>query len=113
MAKITIKYTQPIEDEILKGACICRHFQPDNCAADNACFDGTEYDNAPDGYGEPARSIDEYVEKSVAHPGLVAALKAAIRDGQYELADADDKAVLYAGELKGALADQGFEITVE
>ena len=59
-----------------------------------------------------AESLEEYFATFIAHPGLVAALKKAMRDGTYEIKEVSEKDGLYMDEVKDALASQGFEIKV-
>lgn len=111
MATITIKYTAPIAPTTEGGAQICRLFYPENAAADMSAFEGTYYDTNVQGWGE-ATSLDQFMKDAVAHPGLVAAIRAAIRDGEYAFETEDEKLILYMGEVAPALVDQGIEISV-
>lgn len=107
---ITIKFTAPVAPAVAAVSPICRMYQPQGCAADHPCMEGTYYDTNVDGRGDLVTSYEQYIAQQVAHPGLVAALKKAVRDGEYVIEDADEKTALYADELKSALADQGFAI---
>lgn len=91
---------------------ICATFVPTNAAADNAAFEGTYYDTNVAGFGE-GMSAEKFFKDSVAHPGLIAALKRAVEDGEYEFDTEDNDTIMYLEEVTDAVADQGFEITVE
>ena len=52
-------------------------------------------------------TLEDFFNSQVAHPGLVAALRAAMRSGSYEW-EAPDGEALYVEELAPALEDQGF-----
>lgn len=118
MATITITYTPAVQ--FTSDAAVQQIFSvwnPANTASDNAVFDGTYYDTNVWDKGEfaYAQSLEAFMASQVAHPGLVAALRAAVRafdagEGKgvynWEATDAD---VLYIEELTPALADQGFE----
>ena len=112
---ISIKFEALVAPAVGNVAPICRVFKPQGCAADNECMKGTYNDTNTEmqSRGELATSFDKYIEQQVAHPGLVAALKKAVRDGEYVIKDADEKAALYAEELAPALKDQGFIIVVD
>ena len=117
MASITITYTAPVKfanDSATQQ--IFGVWNPATTASDNAVFEGTYYDTNRWDNGEfpYATSLTDFLDAQVAHPGLIAALRAAVRafdadagKGVYawEATDAD---VLYIEELTPALADQGF-----
>lgn len=111
MATITISYTALVAPTQVVDQ-ICRTFQPVNAAADNAAFAGTYYDTNVEGWGGQAKPIADFVEESIAHPGVVLALKLAVENGQYVLTSDDADLIMYYEELKNALADQGFTITI-
>lgn len=108
MATITITYTKPVDASVVPAAQICATYVPANAACDNAAFDGTYYDTNVPGYGA-GMTPEEFFNSQVAHPGLIAALRAAMRLApsaySWEATDAD---VQYVGEIAPALADQGF-----
>lgn len=111
MATINIVYkaiSAPAADPI---AQICATFVPNNAAADLPAFDGTYYDTNVFGIGEGMK-IEKFFADSVAHPGLILALKNAIKDGEYAWETEDEKTIMYLEEVAPAVADQGFEITV-
>lgn len=112
MAKtITIKYTAvtaPVANPVAEIPAV---FYPNNAAADLAVFEGTYYDTNVAGIGE-GLSLEAFMAKQVAFPGLVAALRKAVKDGEYTFTTEDEKLVLYLGEVAPAIADQGFEITL-
>lgn len=111
MAKITITFTAPVAPAMVPVDGICRTFVPINAAADNAVFAGTYYDTNVDGNGA-GMSIEQFVKDSVAHPGLIAALKKAAAEGSCEFTTEDQKEILYLGEVAGAIADQGYVIEI-
>ena len=111
MATVNIKYTAiaaPTADLVNQ---ICAIFVPTNAAADNAAFEGTYYDTNVAGFGE-GMAAEKFFKDSVAHPGLIAALKRAVEDGEYEFDTEDNDTIMYLEEVADAVADQGFEITV-
>lgn len=113
MASITITYTAPVAPAI-RTANICPTFVPTNAACDDSDFDGTYYDTNVAGWGE-GMTLEQFMAAQVAHPGIVAMLRAAVantEDHTYTLEDATASDVLYFGELKSALATQGFEIEI-
>lgn len=110
MATITITYTAPTsfaQDSATQQ--IFNVWNPATTASDNAVFEGTYYDTNVWDKGEfpYATSLEAFLAAQVAHPGLVAALRAAVRAGSYEWA-ATDADVLYMEEFAPALKDQGF-----
>lgn len=111
MATIKITYTaiSAPADQLINQ--ICAIFVPTNAAADNAAFAGTYYDTNVYGMGE-GMSAEKFFNDSVAHPGLIAALKLAVKNGEYEFDTEDEKTIMYLEEVKDAVADQGFEIEV-
>jgi hypothetical protein len=118
MATITITYTPTAQ--FTSDAAVQQIFgvwNPATTASDNPVFDGTYYDTNVWDKGEfaYATSLETFLAQQVAHPGLIAALRAAVRpfdaeEGKGVYAwDATDADVLYVEELAPALADQGFE----
>jgi len=107
MATITITYTKPVDESVVPASQICATYVPANAAADNAVFDGTYYDTNVPGFGA-GMTPEEFFNAQVAHPGLIAALRAAMRAGSYDW-EATDADVQYVGEIAPALKDQGFE----
>lgn len=111
MAKtITITYTAITAPAANAVQQICDVYYPANNASRNPAFDDTYYDTNVEGFGE-ATTLEAFMAQMVAHPGLVAALRAAIKDGSYTY-EGTDKDALYIGELKDALASQGFTFAV-
>ena len=111
MATIKIVYSAiaaPVAQQVDQ---IFAQYLPTNAAADNAVFEGTYYDTNVEGFGE-GTAIEDFFKQSVAHPGLVAALKLAFENGEYEFDTDDVKTIMYLEEVADAVADQGFEITV-
>ena len=111
MATIKIVYSAISAPNANAAAQICSIFVPTNAAADLAPFEGTYYDTNVAGFGE-GMSIEKFYKDSVAHPGLIAALKLAVENGEYEFDTDDEKTIMYLEEVADAVADQGFEITV-
>ena len=111
MAKIKIVYTAVPAPAVDASAQISRTFVPTNCAADMKAFAGTYYDTNVDGFGEGV-SAEDFIKGSIAHPGLVLALKQAMLSGSYEFDCTDEKTIMYMQEVAPALVDQGFKITV-
>jgi hypothetical protein len=112
MAKITITYTAINAPSADTAAEICAMFYPNNAAADLPAFEGTYYDTNVEGWGE-GTTLEKFIKDSVAHPGLVLALKLAVEEGSYEFETDDNDTIMYLEEVKDAVADQGFEIEVE
>lgn len=111
MATIKIVYTAIAAPNTDAVAQICATYLPTNAAADYAAFDGTYYDTNVAGFGE-GMTTEQFFKNSVAHPGLIAALKRAIEDGEYEFETENEAMIMYLEEVADAVADQGFEITV-
>lgn len=111
MATVKITYTAISAPTAEAVAQICATFVPTNAAADLAPFEGTYYDTNVFGIGE-GMGIDKFFQDSVAHPGLIAALKRAVADGEYEFDTEDEKTIMYLEEVAHAVASQGFEIVV-
>ena len=110
MATITITYTSATQfanDSATQQ--IFSVWNPAATASDNARFEGTYYDTNVWDNGEfpYATTLQEFLASQVAHPGLVAALRAAARSGSYTWETTDDN-LLYVEELGPALASQGF-----
>jgi hypothetical protein len=112
MATITIAYTAPVAPQNGRVAEIFSSFMPTNAAADLPAFEGTYYDTNVKGW-VPAQSLEEYMEGQIAHPGVVAALRAAIANGTYTIENPTANEVLYWGELKPALVTEGFTVTID
>ena len=123
MATITITYNKPVDISAVPKSQICAIYTPGNAACDDAVFDGTYYDTNVPGYGA-GMTPEEFFFAQVAHPGLIAALRAAMRAyvpaegdtpaqaGTYDW-EATDADVQYVGEIAPALADQGFTIAAD
>lgn len=114
MAKtITITYSAIAAPAVSAVQQICDVYYPSNNASRNPVFDGTYYDTNVEGFGE-VTTLEAFMANMVAHPGLVAALRAAMNaeDGVYTYTDATELEALYALELAPALKPQGFTIEV-
>lgn len=109
MSTITITYSAVTAPSTENVSPICRIFSPDNAAADEAVFDGTYYDTNVDGWGI-GTTLAQFMSEMVAHPGLIAAIREAIREGSYVISDASDSDVLYMKECAPALASEGITI---
>ena len=117
MATITITYTPTVQFTNDKATeQIFSVWNPAKTASDNSVFEGTYYQTNVWDNGEfpYATSLEAFLASQVAHPGLIAALRAAVRAfdadsgvGTYEWV-ATDADVLYTEELEPALKDQGF-----
>ena len=123
MATITITYTAPVvfaSDSATQQ--IFGLWNPATTASDNPAFAGTYYQTNKWDKGEfpYAKSLEAFLDAQVAHPGLVAALRSAVRafkaaqeedpsatSGTYDW-EATDADALYVEELAGALLEQGF-----
>ena len=108
---IKIKYTAPVAPNAQAVTPICRYFYPAGCAADHPCMEGTYYDTNVQGWGE-ATALDQFMAQMVAHPGLVAAVKQAVANGEYTMEDVNEAVKLYIYEVAPALAEQGFTFEV-
>ena len=119
MATINITYVKPTPAvDNYPTQQICATFQPTNAACDNPVFGNytapdNYYDTNVAGYGD-AMSVEAFWNAQVAHPGLIAALRAAMRaeGGVYNWTDAPADEVLYIEEINPALAEQGFTLSV-
>ena len=116
MATITITYTPAVQFTNDKATeQIFAQWNPAKTASDNAAFAGTYYQTNVWDNGEfpYATSLEAFLDSQVAHPGLIAALRAAVRAESHtydwEATDAD---ALYVEELEPALKDQGFTFAV-
>ena len=117
MATITITYAPVTAPVASVAQQIFSVWTPANTASDNAAFANTYYDTNVWDNGEfaYATSLEAFLNAQVAHPGLIAALRAAVRaydesngvSASYAWETTDDN-VLYVEELASALADQGF-----
>lgn len=111
MATVKITYTAISAPAAEAVNQICATFVPANAAADNAVFEGTYYDTNVAGMAE-GMSAEKFFKASVAHPGLIAALKLAVENGEYEFDTDDVDTIMYLEEVTDAVADQGFVIEV-
>jgi len=113
MATIKIVYTAISAPTADLAAQIPATFVPTNAAADLAPFEGTYYDTNVAGFGE-GMEAEKFFAGSIAHPGLIAAMKLAVANGEYTMETEDEDTILYIEEIIAtkAVADQGFEITL-
>lgn len=113
--KITIKYDASAvtvkEPDSNKVPTICDIFVPGSCAANMEAFEGSYYDtNTPGAMGE-GTSLEDFMDMQVTHPGLVAAVRKAVRDGEYTYETDVPMADAFMDEVGKALKDYG--ITIE
>ncbi len=111
MATIKIVYSAISAPTASVVAQICATYVPTNAAADLDVFNDTYYDTNVAGFGE-GMSVEKFFKDSIAHPGLIAALKFAVEQGEYEFDSTDEMLIMYLESVKDALVEQGFEITV-
>lgn len=119
---ITITYTPTVPVKANATEQIFAVWNPALTASDNEVFKDTYYQTNKWDKGEfaLAQSLEAFLASLVAHPGLIAALRAAVRaydaavekdptakSGSYEW-EAPEGYTLYMEELEPALADQGF-----
>ena len=118
MYTVTIKYTAPVEAAGQLKSTIAPQFALGQSYVDEEAFRKDIPESAysknvwENGHFIMAESLEEYFATFIAHPGLVAALKKAMRDGTYKIEEVSEKDGLYMDEVKDALASQGFEIKV-
>lgn len=118
MYKVTIKYTAP--EAPVEGAPIwpiAPTFAHTDSYVDHIEHAYNEYPaNVWDrGTFAMAESLDEFLAGVSMHPGCNLALKSAViaEDGTYAFEVEDHKEKMLYEELGRAMADYGFEITVE
>lgn len=105
---ITITYDESAVkyDTSKRCAPICDIFVPGSCAADMEVFDETYYDTNVKGQGFGSE-LDDFLAMQVSHPGLIAAIKKAIKDGSYAMTTEDAQMETMVDELNVALASRG------
>ena len=112
---VTIKYTGPQNPESVKFVTpIAPTYVPSNSYVDTAAYAGTVYDTNVEGMGV-IDVMEPYATTSFPFPVPLAQFKIAAvgEDGQVEFTvDTYTEAFWYM-EAGKALADQGFEVTVE
>ena len=111
MYTIKIDYKAPESTVTSAVDPICRLFNPSACAADNAAYAGTYYDTNVPGWGE-GTSLAKFMDQMVAHPGLIAALRKAMRDSTYTISDGTEEMMQLMDEAKNTLSEEGFTITI-
>lgn len=108
MATVTIKYRdgKPPVDNAFE---IFSEFDYENSASDQEALKGTYYDtNSEDkGYGD---AMSDIINSMVAHPGIVAAILQAQKNGSYTYALSEQER-LYFNEFKKAL--DAAEVTIQ
>ena len=109
---ITIKYdASAVTVQGADGAkvpTICDIFTPGSCAADMEAFEGTYYDTNTHGDMGEAMALEDYMSAQVTHPGLVAALRKAMRDGSYTYETDVPMADAFIEEAIAVMAPYGF-----
>ena len=104
---LLIQFTAPVAPED-KAVNIPSIYLPNNAAADLDVFDGTYYDTNVEGMGV-ATDIEAFMAQSIAHPGLIAALRTAMKEGTYTYnTDDQDQYNYVLNEVGPQLADAGF-----
>ena len=109
---IILKYEAVTAPEKQKVDQVCRVFESQNAAADNVSYAGSYYDTNVEGWGT-ATTLEEFMKSNVAHPGLIAAIRKAIKDGSYTVEDVSDKDALYLEECATVLAEQGISVSID
>lgn len=110
MYTINIKYAAPAVEVVNGGVGIARLHTPGASYVDSKAYAGTAYDTNVEGFGT-ATTLEDYLNSMTAHPGIVAALRQAMKEGEFVIEGADWKDHVYALEIAPALAAQGFTIT--
>lgn len=108
--KITVTYNPSVVKEAEhEVASICALFQPDSAACDMEAFDGTYYDTNVKGCGF-GTEFEDFIAMQVSHPGLAAAMKAAVEDesNTFEMVTEDAAMKTMVAELNRAMAAAGF-----
>lgn len=112
--KITIKYDAAAVTakgaDSAKVPTICDIFVPGSCAANMEAFEGTYYDTNTPGIMGEAMSLEDYMNSQVTHPGLVAAMRKAMRDGSYTYETDVPMADAFVEEAMAVMAPYGFSI---
>ena len=80
---------------------------PTNAAADMEAFDGTYYDTNVYGMDFGAE-FDDFLAAQVSHPGLIAAMKMARKEGSFTMTTLDPMMETMVLEMNDALAGSGF-----
>lgn len=117
--KVTIKFIIPDLPVAGKVDPICRLFAPTPCYADNAALAGSVYDTNVCGWGHLAglmpmgTSTNKLAWIERAFNSAVAAKKNGTTDAGVEFEIATNEDQLYWLQVKDALKDQNFEITVD
>lgn len=90
-----------------EAAPICALFMPTNAAADMDVFEDTYYDtNVHNDYGT---ELDDFLAMQVSHPGLVAAMRKAAKDGSYVMTTDDPMMETMIDGLNATMAAAGFK----
>lgn len=108
---VVISFAAPKRVVAEPVAEICSMYHPHNAAADLPVFEGTYYDTNVEGWGI-GTPLDQWMCQQVAHPGLIAYLRKAVRDSQYEFTTDDERMIVYLEECAPALASQGFKFEI-
>lgn len=82
-------------------------FVPTNAAADMEAFDGTYYDTNVYGL-DFGSAFEDFLAAQVSHPGLIAAMKKARKDGTYTMVTEDPMMETMIDELNVAMKGTGF-----
>lgn len=108
---VVISFTAPKRTVANPVAEICSMYQPNNAACDLPVFEGTYYDTNVKGWGI-GTTLEQFICQQVAHPGLIAYLRKAVRDSSYTFTTDDERMIVYLEECAAALASQGFKIEI-
>ena len=108
--KIAITFdAAAVKEQEREAATICATYQPTNAACDMDVFDDTYYDTNVKGYGF-GTELEDFLAMQVSHPGLVAAMKAAVdsEDGTFEMETLDPSMKTMVEEMNRAMKSSGF-----
>lgn len=108
--KIAITYdASAVKKQERESAPICAIYQPTNAACDMDAFEGTYYDTNVDGYGF-GTELEDFIATQVSHPGLIAAMKAAVEDEshKFDMSVLDPAMKTMVAELNRAMEGSGF-----
>lgn len=108
--KIAITFdAAAVKKQERESAPICAVYQPTNAACDMDVFEDTYYDTNVAGYGF-GTELEDFLAMQVSHPGLVAAMKAAVdaENGKFEMETLDPSMKTMVEEMNRAMKGAGF-----
>lgn len=85
-------------------------YVPTNAAADMEAFDGTYYDTNVYGL-DFGTAFEDFLAAQVSHPGLIAAMKKARKDGSYTMTTEDPAMETMVEELNVTFKGTGFSFS--